>query len=41
MRVTARILLKKDRFDRQNRNLLFVIVQIEYLQAFKWCLLND
>ena len=41
VRLTARILLKKDRFDRENQNLLFVIVHIKYLQTFKWCLLND
>ena len=41
MRLTVRILLKRDRFDRENRNLLFVIVHIKYLQGFKWCLLND
>ena len=41
VRLTERILFKKDRFDRENQNLFFVIVHIKYLQAFKWCLLND
>ena len=39
-RLTARILFKKDRFDRENQNLLFVIVHIKYLQTLKLCLLN-